>query len=90
MCKYIETETTTIKYLGKGHSFVAADAIHGNIGRLFCKAGTVATFDDCIQLCKKASNNIKMMVLDLPFIYPIYKKHTQDHRPKIKCLLWKV
>ena len=67
-------ETITIKYLEKGHTYMAADAIHGNIGKLFRKTSTVATFDDFVQLCEKANNNIKAIVLDLPFIYPISKK----------------
>ena len=73
----------------KGHTFMAADAIHGNIGKLFRKTSTAATFDGFVQLCEKASNNIKAIALDLPFIYPI-PNHAQDHRSKLKCLLWKV
>ena len=64
-------ETITIKYLEKGHAFMEADAIHGNIGKLFSKTSFVATFDDFVQLCEKANNNIKTIVLDLLFIYPI-------------------
>ena len=81
-------ETITIKYPEKGHTYMAADAIHGKIGKLFLKTSTVVTFDDFVQLCEKASNNIKAIVLDLPFIYLISKKdHAQDHRPKLKYLL---
>ena len=69
-------ETITIKYLKKGHTFMAAGAIHGNVGKLLRKTSTVATFDDFVQLCEKAQNNIKMIVLDLTFIYPISKKST--------------
>ena len=53
---------------------MAADAIHRNTGKLFNKTSTVATFDAFIQLCNKANNNIKAIVLDLLFIYPISKK----------------
>ena len=53
---------------------MAADAINGNIGKLFRKTSTVATFDDFAQLCEKANNNIKAIVLGLPFIYPFSKK----------------
>ena len=67
-------ETITIKYLEKGQTFMAADAIHGNIGKLFCKTSTVATFDDFVQLCKKANSNIKTIVLGLPIIYLISKR----------------
>ena len=67
-------ETITIKYLGKSHKFMVTNAIHGNIGKLFRKTSTVATFDDFVQLCEKANNNIKTTVLDLRFTYPIFKK----------------
>ena len=61
---------------------MAADAMHGNIGKRFCKTSTDTTFGDFIQLCEKANNNIKTIVLDLPFIYPISKKART--RPSIK------
>ena len=69
-------ETLTIKYLGKSHKFMVTNAIHGNIRKLFRKTSTVATFDDFVQLCEKANNNIKTTVLDLLFTYPIFKKST--------------
>ena len=53
---------------------MASGAIHGNIGKIFLKTNTVPTFDDFVQLCEKANSNIKAIVLDLPFIYPISKK----------------
>ena len=71
-------ETITIKYLVKGHTFMAVDAIHGNIGKLFRKTSTAATFDGFVQICEKASNNIKAIALDLPFIYPISKARTRS------------
>ena len=80
-------ETITIKYLEKGHTFMASDAIHGNIGKLFLKTNTVATFDDFVQLCEKANNNIKAIVLDLPFIYPISKKARTRSSTKVKVSL---
>ena len=66
---------------------MAADAIHGNIGKLFRKTSTVATFDDFVQLCEKANNNIKAIVLDLPFIYPISKKARTRSSTKVKMPL---
>ena len=49
------SETITIRYLEKGHTYMAADAILENIGKLFRKTSTVATFDDFVQLCEKAT-----------------------------------
>ena len=66
---------------------MAADAIHGNIGKLFRKTSTVATFDDFVQLREKANNNIKETVLDLPFIYPISKKAHTRSSTKVKIPL---
>ena len=80
-------ETITIKYLEKGHTFMEADAIHGNIGKLFRKTSFVATFDDFVQLCEKANNNIKTIVLDLLFIYPISKKARTRSSTKVKMPL---
>ena len=69
-------EAITFKYLEKGHTFIIADRIHGNIGKLFCKTSTVVTFHDFVQQCEKANNNIKTIALDLPFLYPISIKST--------------
>ena len=63
---------------------MAADAIHENIGKLFRKTSTVATFDDFFKLCEKASSNIKTIVLDLPFIYSISKKAHTGSSTKVK------
>ena len=82
-------ETITIKYQERVHTYMAADAIHGNIGKLFRKTNTVATFDDFVQLCEKANNNIKAIVLDLPFIYPISKKARTRSSTKVKMPLMK-
>ena len=78
--------TITINYLEKGHTFMAADAKHGNIRKLFHKTSTVTTFDDFVQLCEKA-NSIKAIVLDLPFIYPIPKKARTRSSTKVKMPL---
>ena len=80
-------ETITMKYLEKDHTFMPADAIHGNIGKLIRKTSTVATFDDFVQLCEKANNNIKTIVLDLLFIYPISKKTCTRSSTKVKMPL---
>ena len=80
-------ETITIKYLVKGHTSMAADAIHGNIGKLFRKTSNATTFDGFVQLCENVNNNIKAIVLDLPFIYPISKKARTRSSTKVKMPL---
>ena len=64
---------------------MAADAIHGNIGKLFRKTSTVATFDDFVQLCEKANND--SLVLDAPYIYPISNKARTRSSTKVKMPL---
>ena len=66
---------------------MAADAIHGNTGKLFRKTSTAVTFDDFVQLCEKANNNIKTIVLDLRFIYPISKNARKRSSSKVKMSL---
>ena len=68
---------------------MAADTIHGTIGKLFHKTSTVTTFDDLVQLCEKANNNIKAIVLDLPLIYPISKKARTRSTTRVKIPLMK-
>ena len=63
---------------------MTADAIHGNIGKLFRKTSTATNFDDFVQLFEKANNNINTIVLDLPFIYPISKKARTRSLTKVK------
>ena len=48
------------------------------------ETSTVATFEDFAQLCEKANNNIKTIVLDLPFIYPIFRKARTRPSTKVK------
>ena len=64
---------------------MAAKAMHRNIGKLFRKTSTVATFDDFVQLREKVKNNIK--VLDLPFICSISKKARTRSSTKVKMAL---
>ena len=89
MCKYIGARNYNYQILEKGHTFMASDAIHGNIGKIFLKTNTVATFDDFVQLCEKANNNIKAIVVDLPFIYPISKKARTRSSTKVKMSVMK-
>ena len=68
MCYDVGTRTSHYEILGKGHTLMAADGIHGNIGKLFRKTSIVATFDNFVEVCKKANSNIEIITLDLLFI----------------------
>ena len=53
---------------------MTAVSIHEDIGKLFRKTSTVTVFNDSVQLYEKTNNDIKTIVLDLPFIHTISKK----------------
>ena len=80
MCKYMGARNYNYKIPREGSH------IHGSRCNT-CKASTVATFDDFVQLCEKGDNNIKAIVLDLPFIYPISKKARTRSSTKVKMPL---
>ena len=82
MCKYMGARNYNYKIPREGSH------IHGSRCNT-CKASTVATFDDFVQLCEKGDNNIKAIVLDLPFIYPISKKARTRSSTKVKMPLMK-
>lgn len=48
-----------------------ADGTHGNIGKLFRKRSTVASFDNFVEVCKNKNSNIKTIILDLSSVYEI-------------------
>ena len=66
---------------------MAADAIHGNNGKLFQKTSIVVIFDDVFQLCGKSNSNVKATILDLSFIYTISKKACTRSSTKVKMSL---
>ena len=53
---------------------MAADSVHGAIGKKFKKASVVATFDDFFALCDTATKCTKAVLLDLPYIFNIRKE----------------
>ena len=66
---------------------MAVDGIHVNIGKLFRKTSIVATFDNFVEVRKKASGKIETIILDLPFIYQISKKSRVRSSAKVKMSL---
>ena len=43
-------ETITVKFLEKGHTFMAADNVRGDIGKSTKKRQVIATFDDFVDI----------------------------------------
>ena len=67
-------ESISIKYLVKGHTFMGADAVHGNIGNKMKKASIILTYDDFVTLCKKASFKINPVQLQPSDFYDFESK----------------
>ena len=53
----------TLRYLEKGHTFMKADSVHGQIGKKLKKAGEVITFDELCDLCEKSGSSIKVVTM---------------------------
>ena len=70
-----------------GHSFMTADRIHRNIGKLFWKTSSMVTFDNFVEVCKKVNSNFKTIILNLPSIYQISKKSRPRSSTKVKMPL---
>ena len=47
-------EKVTLKFLERGHTFMRADSLHGNIGAKMKKHKNIYTFDDFVDVCRKA------------------------------------
>ena len=87
MCKYMGARNYNYQIPRKRSHIHGSRCNTWSIRKLFHKAGTVATFNDFVQLCEKANNNIKVIVLDLPFIYPISKKARTRSSTEVKMPL---
>ena len=59
----------TMKYLEKGHTFMAADTVHGAIGKKWKKKTKVADFADFVEICEKATKDTKAVIIDIPYFF---------------------
>ena len=72
-----------MKYLEKGHTFMHADVIHGQIGKLMKKAKTIATFDDFVEIVDKSGRKVKPIFMDDRSFYDIDKKNRSKSTKKV-------
>ena len=63
----------TMKYLEKNHTFMAADNVHGSIGKTM--TAIIANFQGFVDLCDKSAMNIKVIPLDITDFYDITKEN---------------
>ena len=63
------TQSVSLKYLEKGHTFMAADGIHGEIGKQLKKDKNIVNFDDFVKVCRKGSKTCKTIEIDISDFY---------------------
>lgn len=61
---YCSTNEIILKYLVKGHTFMAADGLHGRIEQCMRKAKNIYDFNDFKLSCAKSSSRAIITVLD--------------------------
>lgn len=77
------TQNITLKYLVKGHTFMAADGIHGKIEQIMRKNQNVYDFNDFFNAVKSSSPRMVPVVLEPPNFIKfknIMKKRTRSTR----------
>ena len=79
LIRYINTkqhlETVTLKYLEVGHTFMAADGIHGEIGKYVKRLKKVENFQDFVNICGKGSNNCHTACMGIDDFYCISRSN---------------
>ena len=62
------------KYLQRGHTYMAADSIHGNIGTKMKKQGNIFDFSDFSKICQNAKKNLSTVHLTKNDIFTFSKQ----------------
>lgn len=60
----------TIKYFEPGHSFMAADSVHGNISTEMKKNPNIYDFDQLVKIIENSSKKTRCFVLNFSDFFP--------------------
>lgn len=60
----------TLKYFEPGHSYMAADSVHGRISTEMKKYPNIYDFDQLLDIIKKSSKKTKCLVLNISDFFP--------------------
>ena len=60
----VATQSITLKYFEPGHTFMAADSVHGNIGSKMNSQTYIHDFTDIVELISSSRKNIKCVTMD--------------------------
>lgn len=75
-------QTVTLKYLISGHTYMAADGLHGKIEQAVRKKGNVEDFTDFIDCCKRASARMNIKEMQYNDFFKIENKFKTANRKK--------
>lgn len=89
--EYCTIEQVTLKYLVKGHTFMAADGLHGRIEQAMRKMKNVLDFDDFQDACKKSSSRSNIINMKAEDFYKFQnmiriRKKDNDTIPLFKSI----
>lgn len=76
------TKSITLKYLISGHTYMAADGLHGKIEQVVRKKGNVEDFKDFKDCCKKASSRMNVTEMKCTDFFKLENKLKSVNRKK--------
>ena len=53
-----------LKYLERGHTFMAADSVHGAIGRKMKKKASIVNFRDFVEICASSQADVNPVIME--------------------------
>lgn len=65
------TETVELKYLVPGHTYMAADGIHGRIEQIMRKQLNVYDFDQFVDICQQSSKRMTVVLMQPADFMPL-------------------
>lgn len=76
------TKSIILKYLISGHTYMAADGLHGKIEQAVRKMGNVEDFVDFKECCKKASSRMNIVEMQYDDFLKLENKFKSFNRKK--------
>ena len=70
---WCSSETISLTFLEKVHTFQAADSIHGDIGKIMKKTPIIGDFDAFANICEQSGKNTRAVLMDYDDIYQFRK-----------------
>ena len=84
---WCSSETISLKFLEKGHTFQAADSIHGDIGKIMKNTPIIGDFDAFANICEHSGKHTRAVLMDYVDIYQFRKMVRSRNNVKEKLPL---